>query len=1066
MLAEGLTALAAAAGNTVVTAATSDAWEAARRGFARLLGRGDAEREQLAEQRLEETREQLAGHARTDREEARAALAAQWTTRLADLLEENPDADVNLRTLVQKIQKEQRAGTVSAADLAVAAGQDMTISASSGGIAAGVIQANLGFFQPQATTPGQPVRLAPRPLFLAGREDLLADLRSQLTAADSSGPRIVALCGLAGSGKTSVALEYAHRHLVKTGLAWQLAAEDSKVLEGGFGELAVQLGARGVAIARDPVASVHAVLRADRVGWLLIFDNAPGPASVARFLPPAGPGQVLITSQNLAWPPGQALHVPVLDLEVAAGFLVSRTRDPDRQAARDLAGLLGGLPLALEQAAAYITAAGDTIADYLALFRKRRTEMLARGEPLGYGKTVATTWTLAFGQLEESAPSAVGLLRLLSFCAPEAIPLRLVLQSFGGLVKQLGPDVAPVLAPLLEDPLVRDDVIAALRRYSLITPALDGSVSVNELVQVITLNQIPAGHRPQWHRAAAALIEAAIPANTKSPRTWPVCATLLPHAQRVLADHSVGMARIASYLGHSGSHAAARDLQSRIAEACACVHGPENPDTLTARHELAHWTGRAGDPAGARDQFAGLLPIREGASGAEHPDTLTARAGLAYWTGEAGDPAAARNQLAGLLPIRERASGAEHPDTLTARADLARWTGQAGDEASARDQFAALLPIRERVLGPEHPDTLITRASLAYWTGQAGDRAGARDQFADLLPVIKRAYGAEHPETLTNRRSLARWTGDAGDPAGARDQLAALLPIIERVSGAEHPNTLTARSDLAYWTGRAGDEASARDQFAALLPIRERVLGPEHPDTLTDRANLARWTGDAGTRAGARDQFADLLPVRTRVSGPEHPETLNACAGLAYWTGQAGDAAGARDQLAALLPVRERVSGPEHPDTLNARHELAHWTGRAGDAAGARDRFADLLPIRERVLGPEHPDTLSACAGLAGWTGEAGDPVGARDQFVDLLPIIERVFGPEHPETLAARASLARWTGEAGDPAEACAMFADLLPIRERVLGTEHPDTLTARADLAHWTGRAGLDPAAGLNRS
>ena len=1024
MLAEGLTALAAAAGNTVVTAATSDAWEAARRGFARLLGRGDAEREQLAEQRLEETREQLADHARTDREEARAALAAQWTTRLADLLEENPDADVNLRTLVQEIQKEQRAGTVSAADLAVAAGQDVTISASSGGIAAGVIQANLGFFQPQATTPGQPVRLAPRPLFLAGRENLLADLRSQLTAADSSGPRIVALCGLAGSGKTSVALEYAHRHLVRTGLAWQLPAEDSKVLEGGFGELAVQLGARGVAIARDPVASVHAVLRADRVGWLLIFDNAPGPASVARFLPPAGPGQVLITSQNLAWPPGQALHVPVLDLEVAAGFLVSRTRDPDRQAARDLAGLLGGLPLALEQAAAYITAAGDTIAGYLALFRKRRAELLARGEPLGYGKTVATTWTLAFGQLEQSAPSAVGLLRLLSFCAPEAIPLRLVLQSFGGLIKQLGPDVAPVLVPLLEDPLVRDDVIAALRRYSLITPALDGSVSVHGLVQVITLNQIPAEHRPQWRQAAAALIEAAIPANTKSPRTWPVCATLLPHAQRVLADHSVGMARIASYLGHSGSHAAARNLQSRIAEACARVHGPEHPDTLTARHELAHWTGRAGDPARARDQFAGLLPIRERASGAEHPDTLTARAGLAYWTGEAGDPAAARDQFAGLLPIRERASGAEHPDTLTARADLARWTGQAGDEASARDQFAALLPIRERVLGPEHPDTLITRASLAYWTGQAGDRAGARDQFADLLPVIKRAYGAEHPETLTNRRSLARWTGDAGDPAGARDQLAALLPIIERVSGAEHPDTLTARSDLAYWTGRAGDEASARDQFAALLPIRERVLGPEHPDTLTDRANLARWTGDAGNRAGARDQFADLLPVRTRVSGPEHPETLNARAGLAYWTGQAGDAAGARDQLAALLPIRERVSGPEHPDTLTARHELAHWTGQAGDAAGARDRFADLLPIRERVLGPEHPDTLITRAGLAGWTGEAGDPALARDRFADLLPIIERV------------------------------------------LGTEHPDTLTARSDLAHWTGQAGPDPAAGLNRS
>ena len=55
----------------------------------------------------------------------------------------------------------------------------------------------------------------------------------------------------------------------------------------------------------------------------------------------------------------------MLDPDVAAGFLVSRTGDPDRQAAADLAGELGGLPLALEQAAAYMQATGDTLAGYL-----------------------------------------------------------------------------------------------------------------------------------------------------------------------------------------------------------------------------------------------------------------------------------------------------------------------------------------------------------------------------------------------------------------------------------------------------------------------------------------------------------------------------------------------------------------------------------------------------------------------------------------------------------------------------------------------------------------------------
>ena len=83
-------------------------------------------------------------------------------------------------------------------------------------------------------------------------------------------------------------------------------------------------------------------------------------ASVAAFLPPVGPGQVLIPSQTPAWPPGQALlDVPMLDQGVAAGFLASRAADPDRQVAGDLADMLGGLPLALEQAAAYMQATGE-----------------------------------------------------------------------------------------------------------------------------------------------------------------------------------------------------------------------------------------------------------------------------------------------------------------------------------------------------------------------------------------------------------------------------------------------------------------------------------------------------------------------------------------------------------------------------------------------------------------------------------------------------------------------------------------------------------------------------------
>jgi len=154
-LAEALVALAALAGNTVVTAAVTDAWEAARKGFARLLGRGDPAKTRLAEERLAETHDQLAEAAGADLERTQAALEARWVTRLADLLEEDPGVEADLRTLVQEIQAQLPAGTVSAADHAVAAGRDVNITASGGGVAAGVIHGDVSTGNPPIPGPGQ-----------------------------------------------------------------------------------------------------------------------------------------------------------------------------------------------------------------------------------------------------------------------------------------------------------------------------------------------------------------------------------------------------------------------------------------------------------------------------------------------------------------------------------------------------------------------------------------------------------------------------------------------------------------------------------------------------------------------------------------------------------------------------------------------------------------------------------------------------------------------------------------------------------------------------------------------
>ncbi|MFF0870196.1 FxSxx-COOH system tetratricopeptide repeat protein [Nonomuraea sp. NPDC003560] len=801
----------------------------------------------------------------------------------------------------------------------------------------------------------RPVQLAPRPPQLVGRDEVVVELRERLLASEVR-PAVVAVHGLGGVGKTSLALEYAYRHQHDYELVWQLPAADPAVLSAAFARLAALMGLRELgADAADPVDQVHAALAARTEPWLLIFDNVPEAEAVRAVLPPAGPGHVLITSRSGSWPRDRGLELPVLDLESAALLMLASTGQDDTVAAAAVVAELGALPLALEQAAAYMSETGLELSEYLDLLHHQRAELLAQGQAWGYRERVATTWQFAFRRLARTSPQAIALLRLLSCYAHEAIPYHLLLsplarwaprelfradvqrrRAYGRIpgprtrvLRDVHPSVLLMMRALPRDTLRINAALSALRGHSLIGPPVDGTVTVHRLVQAVTLDQLPLRAQRRWREVAAVLVEAVLPDNPAQKARWARYARLLPHIRTVLGPTSPGMDKTAQYLGASGDYRTAKSLFQEIADALAAALGPEEVATLTARHELALWTGEAGDPAAARDQYLELLPVYERVLGPEHPHTLTTRHNLAQWTGRAGDPVAARDQYAALLPVRQWVSGPEHPDTLTTQANLAQWTGQAGDAAAARDQYAALLPVRERVQGPEHPSTLINRHELARWTGELGDALAARDQYAALLLVRERVSGPHHPDTLTVRHELARWTGELGEAAAARDQYAALVPIRERVQGPEHPDTLTARASLAQWTGKAGDAAAARDLYAALLPVRERILGPEHPDTLTIRHELARWTGELGEAAAARDQYAALVPVRERVQGAEHPDTLTARANLAYWTGMAGDAAGARDLCAALLPVRARVLGAGHPATVTTREQLAHWTAHA-----------------------------------------------------------------------------------------------------------------------------------------
>ena len=285
--------------------------------------------------------------------------------------------------------------------------------------------------------------------------------------------------GLGGVGKTQLATEYAHAHATDYDLVWWVAAEEPALIPDQFAALAARLG---VDPAGDPEALqalVHDRLRGVP-GWLLIFDNADRAADIGPWLPtgplpPGVPGHVIVTTRR----GGFAAMGPVLDLDViglpdAVRMLRARVPDLGQETGEQIAQELGRLPLALEQAAAWLDRSQMPGQEYLELLRSRAGDLYARGQVGDRPDTIATLWEISVGRITAENPAAVQLLGVCAWLAPEPVPLDLFTAHADLLPEPLSSAAA--------DRLAFTDAIAVLVDYSLAkrTPA---GLQLHRLVQ-------------------------------------------------------------------------------------------------------------------------------------------------------------------------------------------------------------------------------------------------------------------------------------------------------------------------------------------------------------------------------------------------------------------------------------------------------------------------------------------------------------------------------------------------------------------------------------------------------
>jgi tetratricopeptide (TPR) repeat protein len=691
-----------------------------------------------------------------------------------------------------------------------------------------LLEASLTALSPHWQVPFQ------RNPFFTGREEILETLHTRLHAEQIvTLTQSYALHGLGGIGKTQTALEYAYRHALEYSAVFWIEAETVENIVSSMLRIAelLQLPERQETDQQRMVAAVQSWL-STHSRWLLIWDNLEDLELLHRFLPPARQGAVLITTRC------QALGTLALGLELSPMrpgegmlFLLRRAKvlEPEATseqiqqlaqrlpaeyaAAEKLVTAMDGLPLALDQAGAYIEETRCSLSGYLRRYERQRQQLLDRRGALGvdHPHSVIATLGLACQRAAQRHPAALDLLHFCALVSPDAIPEGLLLKgvSHQGLV----------LEPVAADSAQLDQAIAALRSLSLVQRHPETqTLSLHRLVQTVLRERMSGQERAVWMRRVTAVLNLAFPEDAYE--AWGQCERLLPHVLACAAatsdqtgnkDLAEVLRKAADYLRERARYAQAELLYERALRIWKQRGGSEHPEAIRSLNGLARLYFELAQFEQSEALYQQALHLGERALGPDCLEVAYALNGLGIISEMLGKYEQAEPFLQQALCIRKQVRGPEHPDLARSFYNLAMLYAEQGKEEQAEALYQQALGIDEQALGPEHPDLAYPLNDLAKLYTEQSRYEEAEPLYQRALHIWEQALGPEHPEVADALEHLAELNVRQGKHEQAEPFLRRACTIFEQYLGQTHPETVKARSayhDLLERQSRAREVLS------------------------------------------------------------------------------------------------------------------------------------------------------------------------------------------------------------------------------------------------------------------
>lgn len=650
--------------------------------------------------------------------------------------------------------------------------------------------------------------------FFTGREEVLLGLHDMLNTKKAVAlTHAQAISGLGGIGKTQTAIEYAYRYRHDYSSILWVRAETRDVLLADLVSLAelLKLPEKNEQDQKIIAKAVKQWLE-NSSHWLLILDNVEDFAMLADVLPSQSNGCILLTTRVQAMGT-LADRITLEQMEPNEGtlFLLRRAKSVERNVlleevpeawrvqAGDISQTLDGLPLALDQAGAYIEETGCRLSDYLAYYHQYQAALLARrgSDALYHPDSVTTTFTLSFERVERISPAAADLLRLCAFFPADVIPEELLVAAGKSNTE---------LETSLVSPLARHEAIALLRHYSLLHLHPDTTtLTIHRLVQVVLRETLTHHAQRQWAVRAVNAINTLFP-DTNEDIYWSHCRFYLPLAlwgSRLIERWEIQGVEAARLLNETG----------------ACML------------EQANYTQ-------AEVLFQKAYELRVQALGPHHLDVARTLndLGTLYYARAQFEQAETFYQQA--REVCEQVGGYTTQIYIHLLGNLAVLYKNQERYQEAQVLYAWVLARQETLLGEAHLDVALTLNNLGVLYRSQGDYEAAESLLLRALHLRERALGTEHPLVAVVLNNLGKLFLLMKQYISAEALLLRAIAIKEQAYGLDHPAVALGLHNLASLYQKQDQRIQAEGLLRRAFAIQERILGPQHPQTLQTSRSL------------------------------------------------------------------------------------------------------------------------------------------------------------------------------------------------------------------------------------